>query len=78
MMRSENMDEQLSFRITFQFPGLTFVEVYFWDYVEVDAEAMDLPLEVVVHKLLISWMKSKAWRETNRRHGLPVRLLLSC
>ena len=39
---------------------------------------MDLPLEVIVHKLLISWMEPKAWWEISRRHGLPARCLLSC
>jgi hypothetical protein len=39
---------------------------------------MNLLLQVIVHKLLISWMEPKAWREISRRHGLPARCLLSC
>jgi hypothetical protein len=72
VMRSQ--DEQLNgpeFEVTCQLPRLTFVEVYFGDYVEFDAESMDLPLEVIVYKLLISWMEPKARGEIGRRHKLP-------
>ena len=50
-------------KITRKVAWLTFVEVDFWDDVELDGNAVDLPPEVVVDELLVRRMKAESRRE---------------
>lgn len=61
--RQNSYEEQ-----TCEVPWLALVEVHLRDDVELDVEAVDLALQVVVHQLLVRRVEPEARRKTHRSH----------
>lgn len=56
------------FSQTCKLPRLAFVEIDFGDDIELDFEALDFSLEIVVHQLFISGVEPETWGQSNWGH----------
>jgi len=69
-MEKEEEEEEEEWRRTRQLPRLKLIEINFRDDLQLDLMAVDLPLEIVSHKLFIRRMESESRWQRNWRHSI--------